>query len=98
MKKFGFWGRSGICCLDPALTTNEKAFVEERLKANWPDRWKDAGNNCFVVASDKPLVTKEISDLAGISDGNGGKYVVTKLDNYYGWADKSLWEWIGNFE
>lgn len=47
----------------------------------------------FLVAP-AAVTTQEISDALGITDGSNGAGVVVKVENYYGRANPSLWEWI----
>ena len=75
-------------------TPEQKSALLAALKTEFPDTWRDIGNDCYLVASSKPMITQDISTSAQITAGAAGAYLITKLDPYYGWASKSIWEWV----
>lgn len=77
-----------------AATSEQRTWINASIVMNFPDRWRDIGNDCYLVATTKPMVTEDVSVLAGIKDGQAGTYIVTKMDPYYGWANKTIWEWV----
>ena len=46
----------------------------------------------WVIVADK--LTKEIADSLNITGGGQGRAVVFKIETYFGWHDKALWEWL----
>lgn len=75
-------------------TPQQKTSMIAALSANFPDAWRDVGNGNFIVATSKTLITQDVANLVGITSGNAGAYIVTNLEPYYGWANKTIWEWI----
>lgn len=71
-----------------------KAKLEENLTEHYDSKWRRLDHGSYLVAVDEPTLTREVSDNTGISDGEVGSYIVTKLDPFFGWADKEIWEWI----
>jgi len=87
-----------LACVDNAPTDEETAKVRASLAHSFGEKFLEMGNRSFLVAAEAPILTKDISDKAGISDGDAGSYIVTPLDSYYGWANQSYWEWIDTFD
>ena len=77
-----------------AQTPAQSKSLVDALTKEFPDSWHDLGNSSYLVATPKPLITQDITKLAGISGGTAGSYLVTNLDSYFGWANRSTWEWI----
>ena len=75
-------------------TPDQKVTLEVSLNSEFHDSWRDVGNDNYLVATSKPLITQDVTKLAGVTDGVAGSYVVTNLEPYYGWASKGIWEWI----
>lgn len=79
----------------------KKLTVETGLKAafesGFTSAWRPVGHGTYLVAVKEPTLTRNVSDKLGVSDGKAGSYIVTKLDPYYGWADKEVWEWISTY-
>ena len=40
------------------------------------------------------ITTEEVTNALGIIDGSTGSGVVVRVENYYGRANPSIWEWI----
>lgn len=75
-------------------TAQQKEALETALLGAFPDSWRDIGNGSYLVATNKSMITQDISAAAKITGGEVGAYIVTSLDPYYGWASKAIWEWI----
>jgi len=69
-------------------------MLEKNLEDHFPKNWLNVGLGSYVVASTAPTLTRDISDLAGITNGQVGSYIVTRADSYYGWASNDIWEWM----
>lgn len=78
-------------------TPEKRSKIEADLASNFTKGWRKLENGSYLVATENPLLTREVSDMAGISDGLAGSYIVTKMDSYYGWAGQEVWEWIATF-
>jgi hypothetical protein len=74
--------------------SEKRSKLEANLASNFPDGWRKLEQGSYLVASDEPLLTRDVSDKAGITNGEVGSYIVTKIDAYYGWAGNEIWEWI----
>ncbi len=75
-------------------TAEQRAALVARLDADFPEYWYDAGNGCFLVATLRPIITKELTEILALSDGTCGSYIVSNLDSYHGWASRNIWEWV----
>ena len=42
--------------------------------------------------------TRELAEAVGYSGGEAGTGIVIPVSNYYGYAAKDLWEWLGIHE
>ena len=63
-----------------------------RIAEVYPDDLYKVGEDQWLVASDKP--SKDVAESLKIHEGEFGRVVVFKVDSYYGWHSKSLWEWL----
>lgn len=75
-------------------TPSQKEILEAALSKEFHDSWRDVGNGSYLVATTKPLITQDVTGLAGVTGGLAGSYIVTNLEPYFGWASKGIWEWI----
>lgn len=75
-------------------TLQQKANLVAALNAEFRDSWRDIGNDNYLVATSRPLIAQDVTKLASVSDGQAGSYIVTNLEPYFGWANKTIWEWI----
>ena len=72
---------------------NKNNQLSDVIKREYPDNFFEISSEQWLVSSDS--LTKEVSDKLGITGGGHGRTVVFKIDvYYYGWHDKSLWEWL----
>lgn len=78
-------------------TSEKRSKIEANLASNFAKGWRKLENGSYLVAVSEPSLTRGVSDMAGISDGEVGSYIVTKLDPYFGWAGKEVWEWVNTF-
>ena len=75
----------------------ERATIESNLGEHYGDSWRHLGLGSYLVAEQDPILTREVSDKIGISGGEVGEYIVTKLDPFFGWGYKEVWEWIDTY-
>jgi len=75
----------------------QQSTIEAKLNEHSGDTWRRLDNGTYLVAVTEPTLTREVSDKTGISDGEVGSYNVTKLDPFFGWASKEIWEWIETY-
>ena len=75
-------------------TPAQKLHLTTALTAEFPNSWRDIGNDNYLVATGKPLITQDVTKLAGVTEGQAGAYIVTNTDPYFGWANRAIWEWM----
>lgn len=78
------------------LDQQERDKIENSLSDVFGTSWRDVGNGSYLVSADSTLVTEDISNKIGISEGNMGEYIVTALQPFYGFGPNSNWEWISS--
>jgi hypothetical protein len=52
-----------------------------------------SSNSWFLITL-SAITTKEVSDALGITDGSNGSGIIVRVENYFGRANTSIWEWI----
>jgi hypothetical protein len=52
-----------------------------------------SGNSWFLITR-SAITTEEASAALGITDGSNGSGILVRVENYYGRANTSIWEWI----
>lgn len=72
----------------------QKTALVSSLNTHFPDSYRDIGNDNYLVATSRPLIAQDVTKQIGISDGIAGSYLVTGLEPYFGWANKTIWDWI----
>lgn len=77
-----------------ALEPGEQLILEQNLRQEFGEKWRDIGNGSYLVSADPTYVTEDISNKAGISNGSVGEFIVTALSPYYGYGPTANWEWI----
>ena len=77
------------------LSEEARANLEGALDMRFPQAWRAIGNGSYLLATTMVRITQDISTEIGITDGHFGEFLVTDIGSYFGWADRSLWEWIG---
>ena len=65
-------------------------FDPELIAAKFPDRYEVLPGSVWVVAGRQGTCV-EVCEVLGIGSG-GSSGVVTKMDDYYGFYDRALWE------
>ena len=65
----------------------KSTYPDDNFRA-WPGLW-------FVVDN---ATTQEVAKKLGIGGSEEGRGVVLSVNNYWGRAPKSLWEWLSNRE
>jgi len=58
----------------------------------YPDNFFTLAPDQWLVATD--ALTKDIADKLNITGGTQGRVAVFKIETYYGWHEKNLWEWL----
>ena len=48
----------------------------------------------WLLIAPNTVITRELSDSLGISDGSVSGGVLVRVENYFGRANKEVWEWI----
>lgn len=79
-------------------TAEQRTALIAKLETEFPDAWRDLGMGSFLVATSKPVVTQDVANSLGISEGIAGSYILTKMEPYYGYANKAIWEWVRNMK
>lgn len=74
------------------VVSNEfSADLQQNIERSYPKNYR-INPTTWLLSTEG--VTADISKSLGITDGNVGSAVVFRTDGYYGWNDKSLWEWL----
>jgi hypothetical protein len=76
------------------LITSEKENSElgKVIAQKFPDsHLKVSGSVWFVVAE---KLTRELAEELGILGGGQGRAIVVMVENWSGWQNKSIWEWL----
>ena len=83
--------------VDKAQNDAQRERIVSNLRERYGDAWRYLGLDSYLVAEQEPILTRELSDKIGVSGGDVGNYIVTKLDPYFGWGHKEVWEWIDTY-
>jgi hypothetical protein len=75
-----------------AVPTESNPALRSRIESEFPSDSYALPNGEWLIAFGG--TTKELSDRLGVSQGQCGAAVVLSVANYWGFADKNLWEWI----
>ena len=59
----------------------------------YPDSFMRINDNTWLVA-DSGRTTKDVCDRLGATNGEFGSVVVFLIESYFGWASKTIWEWL----
>jgi hypothetical protein len=76
--------------------SNPKA-MEQKLQ-NWGAPfpvldYKVTESSWFLIAPNT-VITRELSDSLGITDGSVSGGILLRVENYFGRANKDIWEWL----
>lgn len=66
--------------------------LDARIKARFPEKHFKLTDNTWMISSE--LLTRQVSDELAITGGSSGQAGVFRVDNYFGWHRKDLWEWL----
>ncbi|MFE3836945.1 hypothetical protein [Pseudogemmobacter sonorensis] len=77
-------------------TPEQRKTLKENLEQIYPGQWFDLGRDCYLVATTRPTVTRDLAIELGVRDGSLGNYLVTKVEQHAGYASSTVWEWFGN--
>jgi hypothetical protein len=70
----------------------DPGLLPAKIKSVYPsDHFELSGNAWLVAAS---ATAEGVSDSLGISDGQSGAAVVVQIGDYFGRAEKNIWDWI----
>ena len=74
------------------------AFVNEKLKLGetlFGLKYQQVSNSVWFIRAEK-TTTSELSESLFIDEEEKGEiaHIITSFDNYFGWHDNSLWEWL----
>jgi hypothetical protein len=72
--------------------------LEGNLEKHFSHKWRNIGAGAYLVSVDEPTVTQDLAEKLEVTGGGVGSYIVTKLDPYYGWGSKAMWEWISTHD
>jgi len=75
------------------VSMNDSPNLTTVIAEKYPNDHFVVGKNQWLVSADD--ITTKVSDNIGISEGKFGNVIVTKMDSYYGWHRKDMWEWVG---
>ncbi len=75
------------------LAPEPEPRLDVAVKASFPDNYFVIAAGQYLVADDK-LTTPEISEKLGAPSGGVGRVLIIPVQNYTGWHNKDLWEWI----
>jgi len=69
----------------------QSALAEKIESTNF----RKIGDCSWIIKSDA-LTTKDLSQaiFSKPSEGKGVSHVIVRLESYWGWHDKELWEWL----
>ena len=76
--------------------SNPKA-LEQKLQAGgtpFPLLNYKVSESSWLLIAPNTVITRELSDSLGISDGSVSGGVLVRVENYFGRANKDVWEWI----
>jgi hypothetical protein len=48
----------------------------------------------WLLIAPNTVTTRELSDALGITDGSVSGGILVRVENYFGRANKEIWEWI----
>ena len=55
--------------------------------------YKVTESSWFLIAPNT-VITRELSDSLGITDGSVSGGILLRVENYFGRANKDIWEWL----
>jgi hypothetical protein len=76
--------------------SNPKA-LEQKLQAGgtpFPLLNYRVTDSSWLLIAPNTVITRELSDSLGITDGSVSGGVLVRVENYFGRANKDVWEWI----
>jgi hypothetical protein len=74
------------------LSQGNPDTLARSIEKHFPDDSYAFGRGQWLVLARG--TTKGLSDKLGISDGLVGPGIVLSVNNYFGWADADIWEWL----
>lgn len=73
-------------------TTEEGTGIDREIEKQFPDDFRKITNTQWLVSDQ--ATTKEVCDKIGASSGEFGQIIVLRVDAYYGWHNRDLWDWL----
>lgn len=78
-----------------ALQTPEQgAALNQKLNSVFPNRTRDLGAGAFLISVPQVMTSKDVGTAIDLGEGQFGSYIITPVPAYWGYADRSIWEWI----
>ena len=68
--------------------------MQARLDSLSPGLSLSVGEKEWLIITPSTLTTKELSDKLGITLGEVSGGILVRVENYWGHANKAIWEWI----
>ena len=67
--------------------------IEAEIKTKYPNDYYQLGDGQWIIAS-AGETTRGVCDQLGITTARTGNAVVVAFTNYFGRANKEIWEWM----
>jgi hypothetical protein len=74
------------------VSQNQNQKLSEAITQAYPDNFFTLAPDQWIISTD--ALTKEVADKLNITGGDQGRVAVFKIETYYGWHDKNVWEWL----
>ena len=82
-----------------AVILNEPdADAWDRLKEAWPSAHYILTDRIAFIGSASVTLTEMISETVGLNEDHEVLGLVVQLDDYFGYNNPSLWEWMHKME
>jgi hypothetical protein len=78
------------------IPTDDYEALSEQINQDFAGSHYELPHGEWLIAFNG--TTKELSDRLGISDGQHGSAIIFLVTNYWGFADKNIWEWVATKE
>jgi hypothetical protein len=76
------------------FNVTKPAEIQQRLDTLSPGLSLSIGDKEWLIITPSIFTTKEIADKIGITRGEVSGGILVRVENYWGHANKSIWEWI----
>ena len=75
------------------LGTAPTTPLEQAIQTAFPGNSKKIGTGQWLVSA-TGMTTQEITEKLGAEAGDKGKVFVASVQNFWGWHQSDIWEWI----